>query len=312
MLHDALKNLIRGPGDELKTFLEEVNFNVPIQDTKAVGHCHFVQLDGNGRPRVNDFIDFIATKIIEYSIPKTEITKAKEYYDKYKSPAKFSELEIKAKALFTDLKTTGEGGEVLLYILIQEYLKIPQLFCKMPLKTSSQMHYHGVDGIHAEYDKSIDMLALYWGESKIYSDINKAITSCFDSLKQFMETSGGVEAPQDRDIQLVKDYLDLDNDELEEAIKKYFDKGDPLFNKMQYRGACLIGFDCDKYPKPNTIDTAKLKSLIQNEVSRWNDNLAKGIKKHPNLDTFIIHVFLIPFPSAEDFREKFLKALSIK
>lgn len=312
MLEAALQNLIRGKGNELTAYLEEVNFNIPISNTKAKAHCHFVQLDGNGRPRVNDFIDFISSKTLEYSIPRSEIIKAKEFHDKYNSPSKYSELEIKARTLFTDLKKTGEGGEILLYILIQEFLKIPQLLCKMPLKTNPQMHYHGVDGIHAEYDKTKDMLALYWGESKIYKNVDQAITDCFKSLKVYMQTDGGVTAPQERDLQLVKDNLDLNDDKLEEAIKKYFDKGDPMFNKMQYRGACLIGFDCDKYPAPNQIDTAQLKTLILKEVAAWHKSLEKEIKKHVHLDTFIIHIFLVPFPSAEEFRKLFLKAISAK
>lgn len=312
MIEQAIQNLILGKGDELKSYLEEVNFNIPISNTKTIAHCHFVQLDGNGRPRINDLIDYISTKTLEYSIPRSEIAKAKKYYDTYKTPSKLSELDIKAKKLFTNLTKTGEGGEILLYILVQEFLKIPQLFCKMPLKTNSQMHYHGVDGIHAEYDKNAGMLALYWGESKIYKKLPAAITNCFNSLKEYLQTAGGAGAPQDRDLQLVKDNLDLNDANLEEAIKKYFDKGDPLFNKLQYRGVCLIGFDCDKYPQPNQITSAQLKTLISAEISEWHKNVETEIKKHVHLDTFIIHLFLVPFPSAEAFREEFLKALSLK
>lgn len=312
MLEAAIQNLVLGRGDELKAYLEEVQFNVQIPNTRTIAHCHFIQLDGNGRPRVNDFINYIATKTLEYSIPRSEIAKAKEYYEKYHSPSKITELDVKAKKLFTDLTNTGEGGEILLYILVQEFLKIPQLFCKMPLKTNPHMHYHGVDGIHAEYDSSADMLALYWGESKIYGNLASAITNCFDSLKEYLQVAGGADAPQERDLQLVKDNLDLNDPQLEDAIKKYFDKGDPLFNKMQYRGVCLIGFDYDKYPSPNQISTAQLKSLVSAEVNKWNSSLEKGVKKHTYLDTFTIHVFLIPFPSADTFREEFLKALSLK
>lgn len=312
MLEKALNDLIRGEGNELKAYLEEAEFNVSIPHTKAKAYCHFIQLDGNGRPRVNDFINYIATKVLEYSIPRSEITKAYEYYIKHNTPSKTSELEVKARSLFTELKNTGEGGEILLYILTQEYLKIPQLLCKMPLKTNSQMHYHGVDGIHAKYDSKENMLALYWGESKIYQDVDSAIINCFKSLKEYLLVAGGIDAPQERDLELVKDNLDLENEDLENAIVKYFDKGDPLFNKMQYRGICLIGFDCDKYPTPNQINTSQLKDLIMKETNYWYNNIEKGIKKHLHLDTFIIHVFLVPFPSAEEFRKGFLKALGIK
>ncbi|WP_223252149.1 Hachiman antiphage defense system protein HamA [Paracoccus mutanolyticus] len=47
--------------------------------------------------------------------------------------------------MFTDLKSSGEGGELLLYLLTERFLGLPQILCKMSLKTSA--HYHGADGV---------------------------------------------------------------------------------------------------------------------------------------------------------------------
>ena len=47
---------------------------------------------------------------------------------------------------------------MLLYMLVQAFLGLPQLLCKMPLKTSSEMHYHGADGIHIGYDRNTKSL----------------------------------------------------------------------------------------------------------------------------------------------------------
>jgi len=312
MIELALNTLIRGTGNELKAYLQEVRFNHTIPNTKTISHCYHVHLDGNGRPRINDFIDFIATKIVEYGIPRTEFEKAKQHLITYDSDVEIAKLRRKAESLFTDLKNTGEGGEILLYILVQEFLKIPQLLCKMPLKTNSQMHYHGVDGIHAEYDDRNNVLALYWGESKLYQDIGQAITACFNSLKEYLINPNGADSPQERDLQLVKDGLDLVDPKLEDAIIQYFDKDNPLFNKLQYRGVCLVGFDCDKYPpQPNQMISNDLKQLVEQEVDNWNKTVGRGVGVHTTLDSFIIHIFLIPFPSVESFREYFLRALHI-
>jgi Cap4 SAVED domain len=39
---------------------------------------------------------------------------------------------------------------MLLYLLLEVELGIPQLLCKTPLKTNPEVHYHGVDGVHGK------------------------------------------------------------------------------------------------------------------------------------------------------------------
>ena len=312
MIEEALNNLVRGSQGELKAFLNECCFQKIIDKTGAYLHCYHVALDGNGRPRVEDFIEFIATKLVDYSIPRTEFDKAAEYLKKYSSDSELAKLRAKAEALFTDLWNTGEGGELLLYILVQELLQIPQLLCKMPLKTSARMHYHGVDGIHAKFDSTTGLLALYWGESKLYKNVDEAIKECFTSLKGYLLDPSGAGGAQERDINLVKDNLDLNDEQLENALVDYFDKNHPKYNQVNYRGVCLIGFDSDKYPlKPNSMTLEDLHKLVSAKVTEWLTSAQKELLAHTPLESFEIHVFMIPFPSVEDFRQKFLNALKL-
>ncbi len=307
----SLGKLLRGKPGELKAYLEEVSFDVSISATKTTTYCHFIALDGNCNVRVQDFVEYIIGKLIDYTIPRSDINKAEEYLVKYNSSSKFLELHRKAKELFTDLINTGEGGELLLYILTNEYLRLPQLLCKMPLKTSKQMHYHGVDGIHVNYDSAADILTLYWGESKMYTTVSSAISNCFESLAPFVLSNGGSGASIDRDLQLVTHNLDLVDEDLQNALLRYFDKDDPNFNKVKYGGICLIGFDFESYPqRPNEKTVLQLKTDIEAKIKNWQELVKRGVLKHESLDTFKIHVFLLPFPSVEIFRELFLKALN--
>lgn len=66
--------------------------------------------------------------------------------------------------------------------MTQSMLGIPQVLCKMPLKTSSQVRYHGADGLYGKYDDSLKKFCLYWGESKLYSNFDDALSKCFDSI----------------------------------------------------------------------------------------------------------------------------------
>ncbi|MBT1696076.1 DUF1837 domain-containing protein [Fulvivirgaceae bacterium PWU4] len=308
------QSLLRGNAGELKTYLQDIELSFKLDETLAVTNCHSLRINANGQVRFNDFARYLASKIVDFAIPRSEIQKAFEFYNTTGSTSKIVELNNKATQLFSSLKKSGEGGEILLYLLIEDILKVPQILCKMSLKTSSEMHVHGCDGIHANYDETDDILSLYWGESKLYKDIGSALTNCFNSLKGFLLDNGGSSGSQERDIQLVRSYIDLKDEKIEDAIVKYLDKDNEKFNKVKYKGACLIGFDYEDYPKAanSGVNDATLKEKIEKVIIDWKVDAKKKIKAIETLDTFELHLFLIPFPSVQSFRDAFLIELGIK
>jgi hypothetical protein len=314
-LTDLIAELLRTSEQQINSYITEVVSHADLAGTKSVSHCYFLTLDGNGRPQTKDFARFVANHVVGYAIPRKEFAAAQKYDAEHNDAVKTTQLIDKAKKLFTSLGNTGEGGEMLLYILVQEFLKLPQLICKMPLKTNPELHVNGTDGIHVSVETNAtgqDILSLYWGESKLYKNLSAGISKCFESLKEFLLSDGGAEAPAERDLQLLRDNLDVLDEKLETAILKYLDKDDPLHNQVNYKGVCLIGFDYDKYPTtPNTETTEQVKAKVQAEIEAWSKSIIGQISKHTNLNTFDIHVFLLPFPSVEEFRKHFLEALGI-
>lgn len=312
LLERAFEALLRGTPTDLDGHLATVSQGLAIDGTQAKVHCHFVHLDGNGVPRVDDLISFLVRRVVEYAIPRVEIDTAQARDREFNTTANCSELHERAVRLFADLDKSGEGGEFLLYCLIQAKLGIPQLLCKMSLKTSPDMHYHGADGIHATLDN--EQLAFYWAESKLYADVGEAISESLNSLKPFLheDAPGGIPR-RDRDLQLVRsDLSKLNNNTLEEALLKYLDKEHPDFNKVNYRGACLVGFDSGKYPTtPNSMTMQALTAAVKAELdSQWTKKVGSRIKSRTPLETFSLEIFLVPFPSVETFRERFRAALS--
>ena len=312
-LSEALDRLFVQSRGEINSRIEQVAFCVDISETQAKGYCYCLKIDANGNLRLKDLIDFIDEKIVEYAIPKKEIDEAKQYFIDTNSPSKTNALRRKAEKLFTDLDRTGEGGEILLYILIQEFLKIPQLISKMSLKTSGQLHYQGADGIHIKYDESTGCLNLYWAEAKMYQNLNTAITNCFDSLKGFLLDPQGSNSTQERDIQLITGNIqaNINDTELENLLVGYFDKNNNLSNKVVYKGVCFIGFDYDKYPSESDLSktTEDIKNAIIAEHQKWYNTLSEKIKSHINLDTKEIHIFLMPFRSVTEFRKYYLETI---
>ncbi len=104
------------------------------------------------------------------------------------------EVRLKQERLRRDAISTfkrhgmsGEQGEMLLFVLAENFLKLPQLLCKMDLKTDPEMHFHGLDGIHCGGGNSPDQLAVYWCESKVHKNLDNAISEALDGLKPFFK-----------------------------------------------------------------------------------------------------------------------------
>ena len=312
-INEALDRLFVQSRGEINSRIEQVSFCEDISGTQAKAYCYSLKIDANGNLRLKDLVDFIDEKIVEYAIPKKEIDEASQYLNETKSPSKVNALRKKAEKLFTDLEKTGEGGEILLYILIQEFLKIPQLISKMSLKTSGKLHYQGADGIHLKYDPMTECLNLYWGEAKMYQDLNRAITECFSSLKGFLLDAQGYNSTQERDIQLITANIqaNVNDTELEDLLVEYFNKDSDLSNKVVYKGICFIGFDYDKYPSETDLSktTDDIKKSIISEYTNWYDSLSEKIKSHINLETKEIHIFLMPFRSVAEFRKYYLETI---
>ncbi len=309
-LYNSLHRLLRANPLQLQAYLEKVACKVAILKTQTQAHCYFVALDGSRRPRVKDFARFIAQRITDFAIPRREIIRALNEDIITGSSAETSKLNMKARGLFTKLPKSGEGGEVLLSLLAEAFLEIPQLFTKMVLKTASEMHVHGSDGIHAGVN-GYGNLAVYWGESKLYKDSTSAIRDCLKKLSPFLLNDGGSDGTQERDLQLMRDGLSIDDPQLLSALKRFLDPDDSMFNKMEYRGLCLVGFDSDSYPtSPNSIEAQNLKQEIETAFEEIKKQISKRVVNE-SLKSFTIEIFCLPFPSVEEFRRAFRNELGL-
>lgn len=310
VIDEAINRLVVGSENELNPFLKPVSVDGKITGTDTNVHCYMVALDGMGRPRTKDLAKAVALKVVDYAIPKSEIKRARDYLLSTGSTSEILKLNVKAKKLFTHLENTGEGGEMLLYMLTQNHLQIPQLLAKMSLKTSSELHYNGADGVHIKFDQQNERLALYWGESKLYQSIDQAITNCLDSIEPFLIDDGGTDSRQMRDLQLITGNLDLCDAQLQAALLRYLNPDDELFNQLEYRGVCLIGFDEGLYPtQPKTKTQEEVKSEVGQALAKWESKISKKIKKRTPLDRIIMEVFFVPFPSVGKFRGYFLEEI---
>lgn len=303
--------LIKGTG-ELFSRIEVIKKDLTFNSSETKAHFYFIRLDANGNPRKKDLLEFIAMKIVDYSIPKRQQIEAAEYLKTTGSTLKIIELQGKAKALFTTLNKTGELGEMMLYILTEEILKLPKILNKMTLKTSGEMHYHGADAVHFHYNEENDSLDLYWGESKMEQTITSALNNCFQSITPFLTDPNSYNSKQNRDLALIESNIsdNINNKDLENFLVRYFDLGDDCSNRLNFKGICFIGFDVKDYPSRIKEKTSEqLLDEFKLKISDWEKSIETQVNKHPDIKKFDINIFLMPFDSVENMRSEFLKLI---
>ena len=306
-----LASALTGNPEALEVHLTLVERDVSIAGSLVKIHCHCLSVDGNGRVQTRRLAEFMRNAAVDYAIPRSKIADAKARDSKFNSTEAVAELVERARRSFTDLAKSGEGGEMLLFLLAERFLKLPQILCKMDLKTDTRMHYHGADGVYAGMTEE-GKLKLYWGESKIYGEASAAIRDCLDYLAPFLIEPEHEEAERERDLLLLSDKADLSNPAFTKALKKYFDKSSVMSKRVQYCGIALVGFDAPFYPK----DTAKaiddeIVTASRTRLAGWSAAVKDRLKL-ARLDQVEIELFCIPLPSANGFRSAFLNAMGVK
>ena len=307
---DALDSILSGDAGELEVHLQLLERDLAIGQSKVRMHCHCLTVDANGRVRLARLAEFMRAAVADYACPKSKLSEARARDLKFRSTSAVASLHQEALKLFTDLKTTGEGGEMLLYLLAERFLKLPQILCKMDLKTDTRMHYHGADGVYASVSQD-GVLHLYWGESKVFGNVAQATRECLASLAPFLLESDSQTASRERDLLLLRDKADLDDPALTMALRRYFDHTVPLSNRVKYCGLALVGFDANFYPTENAQIAANVMAAeARKQIAKWKTHVGNRLVEE-KLEQFQIEFLFVPLPSAEDFRSAFLKALGL-
>ncbi len=300
---EALVRIVRGGRDELQSTVMDFGDPAELDGTRTTVRCHYLISDPNGRPRIEALARQLADQIVHYCVPRSAIAEAQALPPDRSLPAT-NRLARDAAKLFTQSQVkTGEGAELLLYMLLEKQLQIPQVLSKMSLKTSREMQYHGADGVHAQLLENGD-LAMYWGEAKLYESVKAAMTDCLKSLGPYL-----VGDAHEQDVFLVRHFADTGNELLTERLLEFFDDNSAKSAHVEMRGACLIGFDHAEYPVlPRDTDIAR--DVLASSLAKWQKTFRTKVK-NKKLDKFVIEVFFVPVPDVQQLRDAIKRELGI-
>lgn len=307
LIVEQFRQLARGTSDSLLAFLPAFAEAVTVPGTSTLVRTHFLAHDANGVPAVESLAKAMADAALDFCIPRDKIKQAFADYEKTGSTAAVVSLHEQARDLFVKSESSGEGGELLLFLLLERVLQRPQLISKMTLKTNTQVHVHGSDGIHGNLADD-GVLDLYWGESKLYRSSSDAFKDCFESIAPYLRPGGG--DCRKRDLLLVRDHLDVTQTELLSYLLEYFDETKQKSLKVRWNGVCLVGFNHNNYPNIAALDDIQEAKLL-NVVERWHSIVRERVSEF-KIMAVNIDLFCIPMPSVTNLRACILKQMRVK
>ncbi|MGV0383116.1 HamA C-terminal domain-containing protein [Corynebacterium segmentosum] len=272
----------------LRLFYDPIEINVNQRSNIKLS---ILQIQ-DGEFVLDQFYDLLVNSSLAYVLSRVDLEKTKN-------------LPVQQLgSVFEDIKsrfqkvndTNAEGGEILLYALLEAVLRAPKLLSKMELKTSNQMPIYGADGVHLLKVEE-DQYQLIFGESKLYGSLRRGLDSAFTSMdaisnRAFREDLSLVSTQMMKEA-VTETQLDL----LESILLPHQNCNNPI--KLTKTFGVLVGFDLDV----SDVDISSLeddeieieyKRLATNAVEAQIDFINKKIDYY-RFGAKPIHLFAVPF-----------------
>lgn len=249
--------------------------------------------------REDDFIRLLNKKAIKYVLQYCEVNKI--------DANNAMELTAKARDRFRSEKTSGEVGELILFLLLESQ-SIIQILKKMDLKTSGEVNYFGLDAIHLEI-RNDNEAVIHYGESKMIAGFSTAIKKAYVSLDDFHKQISN----EDLEVNLILSNLD------QSKFEKYLDIISDIFDpyvedksNISKVNSVFIGYNetfLRKYKKTDGVLMDYCKGELHSKIEGSNIKIRHKLEEFPNIKNkeYIFHI--IPFVNVTNFNLRFLKLL---
>lgn len=267
---------------------------------------HHLKFDANGQPKVIELAKCLVNHAIDYAISARHRPRAMTAQESMKFAQEARKLFRVVAAPEGTADLAGEAGELLLYFLLEAVLEAPQVVAKIELKTNPALEVNGSDGIHMRWHPVDNLVDVYFGESKLYTDVGAALTRAFNSIEVFH--ANGM---RDHEYSMATKFFKGVDDNVKRAVAEVLDTGRPGCG-ARVNHACLIGYDWTA----NGLAPLQAAAAIEAEYQR--QYLADAPRLHKTLQTrfdncqrkqFGFEVFFLPFTSVQAFRDAFDAAL---
>lgn len=191
----------------------------------------------------------------------------------------------------------GEIGEMLLYRIMAKYYDALPIVPKIFYKQNYNDYAKGADSVHIVVKD--DEFSLWFGESKFYKDINRAIDSALKSISNFLSNDKQIRN-ENRIITNLKE-LEKFNEitkEMASQITKTLDRDNSLDNiKQILHIPILLIYEC-KLTKEETEMSDKYKDNVKKDMQKHSRKMFEELREIdiPHIDKIFFHIILFPVP----------------
>lgn len=266
--------------------------------------CYYLKLDDSGKPRVRDLAQYIGSMLTQYVHTLSKI------YDSLSDPVAAHQLSIDAMRFLVAKNKKGELGEFILWMLLEGVAGVPKVLTKHPHKTNTNMQNFGSDGVHAGYDTNGNLI-IYWGESKLYSDVKAAINKAVNSFNDHLTIKSGKVA-LDQDIYLIDNYScdDVYDEKLQKLLKAFVRPGSITRGNTIYQLAAFVGYNSKILSDIESMHFSKVQNYLEIEYCKQSKEICDIIKGlfdgNSDIQNLRVMWFVLPFKSVDDFVKTFL------
>lgn len=321
-----LKGALAGTKYSLDKYITQADVDFTVEGKHIAGHVHYIPFNENtGKPDIANFTSYIMGKLIAFCVPPSQQKLIKESSesdnDASMELAQAACETLKAISERKDGKksSSGEIGELILFVLLEGVLGAPAIASKPYLKMNGQDQVKGCDGVHILCDGKD--VTIYYGESKLSSDINYCISGSAESIKNY-HTNGGKK--KDRDLSVIAQNIDLNisDDHKEDVEKELLHYLNPIKRKKKEKAykevnACFLGFDHNLYKSVGAVDKSQRNALLLQEVTKEFPAILSKIQASVDdeISDYNFHYFVVPFESVDEMQklcEGYLKPFSFQ
>lgn len=282
--------------DEIKDVLKEVKLSHTLKDGRKVKTLLVYLPIIAGKSSHEVFFEKVKQGILaNFIFSCSEVEKKMGL----KSKNGKEQLLIKSISKLSKHTAQGELGELILFTLLDVYLKAPKLLSKVAMKTAPTMPVFGADAVHGQfYDGAF---RIFLGESKLHANFKSAASFAAISSKTAIENYG-------TEFNLLDSFMDFPDmdDEIKDQLLELINP----FSSMDMTGvihsSCFIGFTkSDLF-----VDEGEFLEKYKLLASDYIENFFTKAEKHKlNIDETIL--IMLPFSCVKELVKEFIAYIGI-
>lgn len=300
--------------------IDHVGYHHTFANIHVTTRLHHLRFDANCQPKVQALAECLADHITSYAVSSRNrpILETDQQWNKF---VRETRALFRVNALARGMPDlSGEAGEMLLYFLLETVLQAPQVIAKVELKTNPAMEVNGSDGVHMRWDSADGLVDVYFGESKLYTDVGTALTNAFDSMAKFH--ANGMRA---HEYTMVTKFFKGADNHVKAAVAEVLDTGRPGPG-ARINHACLIGYDWmpsgmtpgqalaaveAEYRRQYQLDAPRLYDMLQRRFDTCQRDTGRCQVSPCDCQwkQYRFEVFFLPLASVQVFRDSFNAAM---